>query len=93
MGLLRNLRTSQMVEQLVEARRVLAEAGVSIAATNIVFMGMGANSSCHLHFIFIAQAVARSHTANRLHGKIDLMLSFRQACPVWASCSSMSAAI
>ena len=44
MGLLRNLRTSQMVEQLVEARRVLAEAEVSIAATNIVFMGMGANS-------------------------------------------------
>jgi 23S rRNA (adenine2503-C2)-methyltransferase len=42
MGLLHNLSTAQIVEQLVEARRYLAAEGASAAATNVVFMGMGA---------------------------------------------------
>ena len=42
MGLLRNLQTSQIVEQLVEARRYLVACGDPAPATNIVFMGMGA---------------------------------------------------
>jgi adenine C2-methylase RlmN of 23S rRNA A2503 and tRNA A37 len=36
------LSTAQIVEQLVEARRYLAAESASAAATNIVFMGMGA---------------------------------------------------
>jgi 23S rRNA (adenine2503-C2)-methyltransferase len=42
MGLLRNLSVAQIVEQLVEAKRLLAETGEDFTATNIVFMGMGA---------------------------------------------------
>lgn len=42
MGLLRNLSAAQIVEQLVEAKRLLAETGEDSNATNIVFMGMGA---------------------------------------------------
>jgi adenine C2-methylase RlmN of 23S rRNA A2503 and tRNA A37 len=45
MGLLQNLSTAQIVEQLVEAKRLLAETGEDITATNIVFMGMGASPS------------------------------------------------
>lgn len=41
MGLLQNLTTAQIVEQLVEARRILAEQPDAPPATNIVFMGMG----------------------------------------------------
>lgn len=41
MGLLRNLSAAQIVEQLVEARRLLAERGEDSTAGNIVFMGMG----------------------------------------------------
>lgn len=43
MGLLQNLSAAQIVEQLVQARRHLAQEGVSESATNIVFMGMGAS--------------------------------------------------
>ncbi|GLC46808.1 hypothetical protein PLESTB_001801100 [Pleodorina starrii] len=41
MGLLGNLTTAQIVEQVVEARRFLAEQSVPIPIANIVFMGMG----------------------------------------------------
>ena len=41
MGLLRNLSAAQIVEQLVEARRFLAEMGEDSTAGNIVLMGMG----------------------------------------------------
>eukprot|EP00892_Ulva_mutabilis_P001504 jgi/Ulvmu1/11354/UM075_0014.1 len=41
MGLMRNLSAAQIVEQLVEARRLLHETGEAATATNIVFMGMG----------------------------------------------------
>ncbi|KXZ48715.1 hypothetical protein GPECTOR_26g618 [Gonium pectorale] len=41
MGLLGNLTTAQIVEQVVEARRFLAEQDVPIPIANIVFMGMG----------------------------------------------------
>ncbi|KAG2493191.1 hypothetical protein HYH03_008611 [Edaphochlamys debaryana] len=41
MGLLGNLSTAQIVEQVVEARRLLAAEGVDIPIANIVFMGMG----------------------------------------------------
>ncbi|GLI63461.1 hypothetical protein VaNZ11_006434 [Volvox africanus] len=41
MGLLANLTTAQIVEQVVEARRYLAEQSVPIRIANIVFMGMG----------------------------------------------------
>ncbi|GIL77975.1 hypothetical protein Vretimale_7376 [Volvox reticuliferus] len=41
MGLLANLATAQIVEQVVEARRYLAEQSVPIRIANIVFMGMG----------------------------------------------------
>jgi adenine C2-methylase RlmN of 23S rRNA A2503 and tRNA A37 len=43
MGLVRQLSTAQIIEQLVEVRRMLAEEGSSTSATNIVFMGMGAS--------------------------------------------------
>lgn len=42
MGLMRNLSAAQIVEQLVEARRLLQETPDAGGATNIVFMGMGA---------------------------------------------------
>ena len=45
MGLLRNLEPSQIVEQLVEARRYLAACADLPPASNIVFMGMGAHLS------------------------------------------------
>lgn len=45
MGLMRNLSAAQIVEQLVEARRLLQETPDAGAATNIVFMGMGMPSS------------------------------------------------
>lgn len=45
MGLLQNLSAAQIVEQLVHARRHLAQEGLPETATNIVFMGMGASSS------------------------------------------------
>lgn len=41
MGLMRNLSAAQIVEQLVEARRLLRETPEAGTATNIVFMGMG----------------------------------------------------
>ncbi|KXZ47632.1 hypothetical protein GPECTOR_34g791 [Gonium pectorale] len=41
MGLLGNLTTAQIVEQVVEARRFLAEEGDKTQLTNLVFMGMG----------------------------------------------------
>lgn len=41
MGLLANLSTAQIVEQVVEARRYLAAAGDATPIGNIVFMGMG----------------------------------------------------
>lgn len=41
MGLLGNLSTAQIVEQVVQARRYLAEQQVAIPIHNIVFMGMG----------------------------------------------------
>ncbi|EFJ46352.1 hypothetical protein VOLCADRAFT_105556, partial [Volvox carteri f. nagariensis] len=41
MGLLGNLSTAQILEQVVEARRYLAEQSVHIPIANIVFMGMG----------------------------------------------------
>ncbi|KAG2436286.1 hypothetical protein HXX76_006597 [Chlamydomonas incerta] len=41
MGLLGNLTTAQVIEQVVEARRYLAEQEVQIPIANIVFMGMG----------------------------------------------------
>jgi 23S rRNA (adenine2503-C2)-methyltransferase len=41
MGFLQNLSTAQIVEQLVFARRHLAETEEAASATNIVFMGMG----------------------------------------------------
>lgn len=44
MGLQRNLTSAQIVEQLVEARRLVAEDGNDATATNIVYMGMGARS-------------------------------------------------
>ena len=50
---MRNLSAAQIVEQLVEARRLLQETPDAGAATNIVFMGMGAArlgpSTHHLH--------------------------------------------
>lgn len=50
---MRNLSAAQIVEQLVEARRMLQEDPDAGAATNIVFMGMGAPplspSTHHLH--------------------------------------------
>lgn len=39
---MRNLSAAQIVEQLVEARRLLRELPDAGGATNIVFMGMGA---------------------------------------------------
>ncbi|KAG2435216.1 hypothetical protein HXX76_007299 [Chlamydomonas incerta] len=41
MGLLGNLTTAQIVEQVVEARRFLAQEGDRTPLTNMVFMGMG----------------------------------------------------
>eukprot|EP00198_Chlamydomonas_reinhardtii_P012403 XP_001701740.1 predicted Fe-S-cluster redox enzyme [Chlamydomonas reinhardtii] len=41
MGLLGNLSTAQIVEQVVEARRFLAQEGDRTPLTNLVFMGMG----------------------------------------------------
>ncbi|MEW5306884.1 MAG: hypothetical protein WDW36_009321 [Sanguina aurantia] len=41
MGLLGNLNTAQIVEQVIEARRYLKEQGSSTPIHNIVFMGMG----------------------------------------------------
>ncbi|GIL50442.1 hypothetical protein Vafri_6565 [Volvox africanus] len=41
MGLLGNLTTAQIVEQVVEARRFLAQEGDRTQLTNLVFMGMG----------------------------------------------------
>ncbi|GLI60883.1 hypothetical protein VaNZ11_003103 [Volvox africanus] len=41
MGLLGNLTTAQIVEQVVEARRFLAQEGDRTLLTNLVFMGMG----------------------------------------------------
>ncbi|EFJ41566.1 hypothetical protein VOLCADRAFT_42666, partial [Volvox carteri f. nagariensis] len=41
MGLLGNLTTAQIVEQVVEARRFLAQEGERTQLTNLVFMGMG----------------------------------------------------
>lgn len=43
MGLLGNLMASQIVEQLVLARRHLAEAGDPTPIQRMVFMGMGAS--------------------------------------------------
>lgn len=47
---MRNLSAAQIVEQLVEARRLLQETPDAGSATNIVFMGMGAPTAsldCH----------------------------------------------
>ena len=41
MGLLMNLSTAQIVDQLVMARRILAADCDAPPATNVVFMGMG----------------------------------------------------
>lgn len=41
MGLGGNLHAAQIVEQVVEARRYLAQSGESTPLTNVVFMGMG----------------------------------------------------
>ncbi|GAX81183.1 hypothetical protein CEUSTIGMA_g8616.t1 [Chlamydomonas eustigma] len=41
MGLLGNLSTAQVVEQIVHAKRYLAEQGDRTPLTNVVFMGMG----------------------------------------------------
>lgn len=41
MGLLGNLSTAQIIEQVVEARRLLISEGVLAPIGNIVFMGMG----------------------------------------------------
>lgn len=46
MGLLGNLMASQIVEQLVLARRHLAEAGDPTPIQRMVFMGMGASCGC-----------------------------------------------
>jgi hypothetical protein len=49
MGLLHNLSAGQIVEQLVEAKRLLAQSGEANTATNIVFMGMGVHSELRAH--------------------------------------------
>lgn len=41
LGLLGNLKSSQIIEQLVQARRYLAEVGDPTPIQRIVFMGMG----------------------------------------------------
>ncbi|MEW5297772.1 MAG: hypothetical protein WDW36_000956 [Sanguina aurantia] len=41
MGLLGSLSTAQIIEQVVAARRVMAEEGDEAPLTNLVFMGMG----------------------------------------------------
>ena len=44
MGLLANLSTAQIVEQVVEARRIVAAEGQGATLTNLVFMGMSLSS-------------------------------------------------
>lgn len=41
MGLAGNLSTAQIVEQMIEARRLMAADGDTMPITNVVFMGMG----------------------------------------------------
>lgn len=41
LGLMANLSTAQIVEQVIEARRYLSERGIKEQIQNIVFMGMG----------------------------------------------------
>lgn len=39
MGLIQNLSTAQIVEQVIEARRIVGEEGEGATLTNLVFMG------------------------------------------------------
>lgn len=64
MGLLRNLSAAQIVEQLVEAKRLLAETGEDGSATNIVFMGMGSPPA--LPASCIAQPIIRCLLSSRI---------------------------
>ena len=65
MGLLANLTTAQIVEQVVEARRIVASEGNGATLTNLVFMGAtNLPSSCCLLNSYIQQSCNSSTYEN-----------------------------
>jgi hypothetical protein len=65
MGLGGNLRTSQIVEQLVEARRYLHSIGDATPITNVVFMVRARNISAVSSSLFPPILCAWPHMTHR----------------------------